>query len=131
MPSKRWRAAVRGRRHKRRRARRRRRARGGSAPEVDDADFITAILRALTMNVARPKPPVDPYARGSVVPPMKTAQKVSAEHAEYGMGKSLATGPTTPTNGAIPTASSGPPSRSGAAVRTSVGDAQLRVRSYH
>ena len=89
MPSKRWKAAVRGRRHKRRRARRRRRARGGSAPEVDDADFITAILRALTMNVARPKPPVDPYARGSVVPPMKTAQKVSAEHAEYGMGKSL------------------------------------------
>ena len=88
MPSKRWRAAVRGRRHKRRRARRRRRARGGSAPEVDDADFITAILRALTTNVARPKPPVDPYARGSVVPPMKTAQKVSAEHAEYNMGKS-------------------------------------------
>ena len=25
------------------------------------------------------KPPVDPYARGSVVPPMKTAQKVSEE----------------------------------------------------
>ena len=40
------------------------------------------------MNVARPKPPVDPYARGSVVPPMKTAQKVSAEHVEQTMGKS-------------------------------------------
>ena len=51
--------------------------------------MISAILRALTMNVARPKPPVDPYARGSVVPPMKTAQKVSAEHAEYNMGKSV------------------------------------------
>ena len=88
MPSKRWKAAVRGRRHKRRRARRHRRARGGSAPKVDDADFITAILRALTTNVARPKPPVDPYARGSVVPPMKTAQKVSTEHAEQRMGKS-------------------------------------------
>ena len=25
------------------------------------------------------KPPVDPYARGSTVPPMKTAQKVSEE----------------------------------------------------
>ena len=89
MPSKRWKAALRTRRTKRRRARRRRRARGESAPDIEDADMISAILRALTMNVARPKPPVDPYARGSVVPPMKTAQKVSAEHAEYNMGKSV------------------------------------------
>ena len=88
MPSKRWKAAKQTRRHKRRRARRRRRARGESAPEIEDSDLISAILRALTMNVARPKPPVDPYARGSVVPPMKTAQKVSAEHVEQTMGKS-------------------------------------------
>ena len=49
--------------------------------------MISAIIRALTMNIARPKPPVDPYARGSVVPPMKTAQKVSAEQAEQTLGK--------------------------------------------
>ena len=88
MPSKRWKAALRARRTKRRRARRRRRARGESAPDIEDADMISAIIRALTMNIARPKPPVDPYARGSVVPPMKTAQKVSAEQAEQTLGKS-------------------------------------------
>ena len=34
------------------------------------------ILRHL-QTVRRPAPPIDPYARGGVVPPMKTAQKMS------------------------------------------------------
>ena len=33
-----------------------------------------------------PKPPVDPYARGNVVPPMKTAQKTSYEVAHRARG---------------------------------------------
>jgi hypothetical protein len=37
-----------------------------------------------------PRPPWDPYARGNVVPPMKTAQKRSAERYEVaGGGKPL------------------------------------------
>lgn len=33
-----------------------------------------------------PKPPIDPYARGNVVPPMKTAQKTSYEVARRARG---------------------------------------------
>ena len=44
MPSKRWKAAVRGRRHKRRRARRRRRARGGSAPSSQENHFDRGLI---------------------------------------------------------------------------------------
>ena len=37
-----------------------------------------------------PRPPWDPYARGNVVPPMKTAQKRSAERYEVGRREAAA-----------------------------------------
>ena len=56
-----------------RRARRRRRRR---RPAASNADIIAHILGHL-QTVRRPAPPIDPYGRGGVVPPMKTAQKMS------------------------------------------------------
>ena len=57
---------------------RRRRACGGQ--------LIHYYLATLLGPALMPKPPVDPYARGNVVPPMKTAQKTSYEVAHRARG---------------------------------------------
>ena len=56
--------------HRARRRRRRRR------PAASNEDIIAHILAHL-QTVRRPGPPIDPYGRGGVVPPMRTAQKMS------------------------------------------------------
>lgn len=71
MPSKHWKRAHRARRRARRR---------GQRKPAYDYDYIQHyLLTKLLGPQLLPRPPVDPYARGNVVPPMKTAQKVSAE----------------------------------------------------
>ena len=67
--------------------RRRRRARRRGAKRSQTEDFlIQYYLNTLLGPALLPRPPVDPYARGNVVPPMKTAQKVSYEHAHSKRG---------------------------------------------
>ena len=63
------------RRRRRRRWQRKRRERRMSATDI----LLFQILRQLQIGQVFTKPPTDPYARGAIVPPMKTAQKVSEE----------------------------------------------------
>ena len=63
------------RRRRRRRWQRKRRERRMSATDI----LLFQILRQLQIGQVFTKPPTDPYARGGVVPPMKTAQKVAEE----------------------------------------------------
>ena len=98
MPSKHWKRAHRARRRARRR---------GQRKPAYDYDYIQHyLLTKLLGPQLLPRPPVDPYARGNVVPPMKTAQKVSAER--YTVANKLRTG-------GKPLWGSGQPFRSGAA----------------
>ena len=67
-------------RKKRRRARRHARRRRRRPRADSETDLILqSILRQLQGQHIHAKPPADPYARGSTVPPMKTAQKKSEE----------------------------------------------------
>ena len=63
------------RRRRRRRWQRKRRERRMSATDI----LLFQIMRQLQIGQVFTKPPTDPYARVGVVPPMKTAQKVSEE----------------------------------------------------
>ena len=72
MPSKKWLRTHRARRRARRRGRKR---------ELSEDYLVHYYLTQLLGPQLLPRPPVDPYARGNVVPPMKTAQKVSYEMA--------------------------------------------------
>ena len=72
---------IKQRRRRKRRARRRRR-RGRGKRKMSETDLILLnILNQLTSTGGHARPPRDPYARGSTVAPMKTAQKLS--HEEY------------------------------------------------
>ena len=73
MPTKKWKRTHRARRRARRRGRKR---------QVSDDDLIEYYLTTILGPHLLPRPPVDPYARGNVVPPMKTAQKTSYELAK-------------------------------------------------
>ena len=77
MPSQKWKKTHRARRRARRRGRKR---------EVSDEYLIRYYLNTILGPMLMPKPPVDPYARGNIVPPMKTAQKVSYEDAHRARG---------------------------------------------
>ena len=70
---------LKARRRRKRRARRRRRHRKRKMSETDL--ILLNILNQLTSTGGHVRPPRDPYARGSTVAPMKTAQKLS--HEEY------------------------------------------------
>ena len=77
MPSEKWKRTHRARRRARRRGRGRK-----TSDEALIHHYLTTILGPALM----PRPPVDPYARGNVVPPMKTAQKLSYEVAHRARG---------------------------------------------
>ena len=77
MPSQKWKKTHRARRRLRRRGRKR---------QTSDEQLIHYYLTTLLGPALMPKPPVDPYARGNVVPPMKTAQKTSYEVAHRARG---------------------------------------------
>ena len=75
MPTKKWLRTHRARRKARRRGRKR---------TLSDEELVQYYLTTLLGPALLPKPPVDPYARGNVVPPMKTSHTVSYE-AAHGM----------------------------------------------